>query len=315
MRKIILAVLLVAFIAAVTVLAAKQNAIRVSERDPGVEPMLPEMVAIPEGSFLMGQEDGTEFERPVHEVFLSAFSIGRHEVTNAEYRRYCDATGAPYPAPPLFDSSGRYFTGRPEHPVVEISWTDAARYCLWLARRTGKPLRLPTEAEWEKAARGGLAQKKYPWGDDPPDESRARFGLKALEGPARVGSYPPNGYGLHDMGGNVNEMCSDWYDEHYYARSPRADPKGPPGWLNYLSLVNPPQRSRWKGRCRIVRGGSYRAPADWRTLGADGRLETPLLCAAREYLYQEPYTHFDLGFRVAGPAPEEHEGPGQPPGR
>ena len=297
MKKILVG--MVAISAGVVVaVAAKQNPIRVEPGNMTVQPILPEMVRIPAGPFQMGQVGGTEFEGPVHEVVLPDYWIGAYEVTNAEYRRFCDATGTPYPPAPLFDLSGNYFTGRPDFPAVEMTWTDAARYCLWLSKRTGREFRLPTEAEWEKAARGGLSGKLYPWGDEP-DTALARVNLKALDGgPVKVGSYPPNGYGLYDMAGNVNEMTQDWYEEHYYGRSPKDDPFGPSGFGNYVTLLNPPQRSRLKGRCHAVRGGSYRAPINWQTKGPDGRFETPFQCGARDYLYQAPYTHFDLGFRV-----------------
>ena len=298
MKKSLIGILVVGIGVAVAV-GAKQNPIRVEAGNLAIQPNLPEMVKIPAGAFLMGQEGGTEYEKPVHEVVLPDYWIAAREVTNSEYRRFCDATGTPFPPAPLFDESGGYFTGKPDFPVVEVSWSDAARYCLWLSKRTGRTYRLPTEAEWEKAARGGLQGKMYPWGDEA-DTTRARCNLKALDGgPVKVGSYPPNGYGLYDMAGNVNEMCQDWFDEYYYRRSPKDDPEGPDGLRNYLTLLNPPERSRSKGRCHIVRGGSYRAPINWQTVGPDGRLETPIQCGAREYLYQAPYTHFDLGFRVA----------------
>jgi hypothetical protein len=94
-------------------------------------------------------------------------------------------------------------------------------------------------------------------------------------------------------------MVSDWYDEYGYEGAATEDPTGPSGWANYLTLISPPDRSRRKGRCKVVRGGSYRAPWDWVTRNPDDMLEIPVMVGARDYLYQEPYTHFDLGFRVA----------------
>jgi formylglycine-generating enzyme required for sulfatase activity len=152
-----------------------------------------------------------------------------------------------------------------------MSWTDAAAYCLWLKDRTGKDYHLPTDAQWEKAARGGLDGKLYPWGDDK-REGMAQMNSSWSVGPVAVGSFPPNGYGLFDMVGNVNEMTADWYDEDYYKSSPATDPLGPSGLGNYFSLIHPTQRSRTKGRCHVVRGGSYRAPFDWVTKNPDGRL-------------------------------------------
>lgn len=246
----------------------------------------------------MGNPDGTPEEQPVHEVELRPYSMGRFEVTNEEYRRFCDATGHPHPPDPWYFEGQNYFETRPRSPVIEISWSEAATYCKWLADRTGKPYHLPTEAQWEFAARGGLADKLYPWGDER-RPGMAHMNTTEPVGPVTVGSYPQNGYGLHDVAGNVNEMTADWFDERYYRSSPRLEPQGPSGWSNYFTLLRPVGRSRLKGRCKVLRGGSYRAPWDWRTKNPDGRLETPAQVGAREYLYQAPYTHFDLGFRVA----------------
>ena len=288
----------------VLLLLSHQRPIRYTTVRADIEPIAPEMVEITAGPFLMGNRDGTPFEKPVHQVDLSTYSMGRYEVTNQEYRRFADATGRAYPADPIFARGQNYFLSHPRHPVVEISWTDAAAYCQWLSDRTGKRYHLPTEAQWEKAARGGLDQALYPWGDER-RENAARMNLSWSAGPVEVGSYPPNGYGLFDVAGNVNEMTADWYDEYWYRRSPERDPQGPSGLANYLTLIDPPQRSRFKGRCKVVRGGSYRASWDWETPNPDGMLEIPVNVGARDYLYQEPYTHFDLGFRVVSePAAE-----------
>ena len=119
---------------------------------------------------------------------------------------------------------------RERHPVTLVGFEDAAAYCAWLAGKTGKPVRLPTEAEWERAARGGLEGKRYPWGDTL-DAGRAHFlpqpGVKAERGTAPVGSYPPNAFDLHDMAGNVWEWVSDWYSPNYYERAQYLNPQGP----------------------------------------------------------------------------------------
>jgi formylglycine-generating enzyme required for sulfatase activity len=293
-----LACLVLALGAAATLLFFKQNPVAYADVRHDVQPIEPEMVEIPAGTFMMGNPLGTDVEKPVHEVMLSAYSIGRYEVTNAEYRRFCEATGRPYPEDPEISQGKNYSAMLPRYPAVMMSWTDAAAYCLWLKNRTGKDYHLPTDAQWEKAARGGLAGKIYPWGDDK-REGMAQMNSSWSVGPVAVGSFPPNGYGLFDMVGNVNEMTADWYDENYYKHSPRVDPTGPSGLGNYLTLISPTGRARGKGRCHVVRGGSYRAPFDWTTKNPDGRFETPVMVGAREYLYQAPYTHFDLGFRVA----------------
>ena len=299
-RKLLIALasVMAALAVAALLLLSKQNPVAYAEVRHDVQPIEPELGAIPAGSFMMGNPAGTEAEKPVHQVTLSAYSIGKYEVTNQEYRRFCEATGRPYPEDPEFAEGQNYSETRPRHPAVMMSWTDAAAYCLWLKDRTGKDYHLPTDAQWEKAARGGLEGKLYPWGDDK-REGMAQMNQSWSAGTVEVGSFPPNGYGLHDVAGNVNEMTADWYDEDYYESSPSHDPLGPSGLANYLTLINPTHRSRTKGRCRVVRGGSYRAPFDWTTKNPDGRFETPVQVGAREYLYQAPYTHFDLGFRVA----------------
>jgi len=197
------------------------------------------MKLIPAGEFLMGDDQGTDEERPAHPVWVDAFYMDVHEVTNAQYRRFVEATGWREPvgfvkidgrlrrdfrlwADPRFN--------QPQQPVVCVKWSDAVAYCEWVGAR------LPTEAEWERAARGGLVGKKYPWGDEEPT-GRANVGGK---GPVAVGSYPANGFGLHDMAGNVWEWCADWLDSGYYTRSPRRNPTGPPD-----------------GRHRLVRGGGW----------------------------------------------------------
>jgi formylglycine-generating enzyme required for sulfatase activity len=286
----------------IIVLVYKQNPITYTEVDPDVQPIEPEMVVIPGGSFQMGSDEGLVTDGPVHTVELSEYAIGKYEVTNEEYRRFCDATGRSYPPDPDFveaNELGRdYFLNNPRHPVVMISWSDMAAYALWLSDRTGKDYHLPTEAQWEKAARGGLLGEDYPWGSERLD-GMAWMNQTWSMGPQEVGSFPPNGYGIHDMAGNVVEATWDWYQEDYYENSPAKDPTGPSGWLNYFSLISPIERSRLKGRCKTIRGGSYRAPWDYDSVGPDGLPEMPPFVYTHGWVYQAPYTHFDLGFRLA----------------
>lgn len=300
MKRLMVGIAVLAFvgIAGAVIVASKQNPIKVEIVRPEIDPILPKMADIPAGSFKRGNAVGTREEQPVRTITLAKFRIGTHEVTNAEWKRFADATGRAYPVEPIFALGQNYFETRPDSPVVEISWTDAAAYCKWLSMKTGRDFHLPTEAQWERAARGGIDGAVYFWGDDR-REGMARMNLSWSEGPVPVGSFPPNGYGLYDVAGNVNEMVADWYVEDYFASAPETDPIGPSGISAYLSLVDPVNRSRLKGRCRVVRGGSYRAPWDWHTRNPDNMFETPVEVGAREYLYQEPYTHFDLGFRVA----------------
>jgi iron(II)-dependent oxidoreductase len=174
----------------------------------------------------MGSEVGFPNEQPVHQVHLDAFYIGKHPVTNSQYARFVQETGHRIPslddpraAQDNWDGEQRtYPSGRGDYPVVVVSWHDASAYCAWAGGR------LPTEAEWEKAARGGVEAKLYPWGDTI-DPSRANYDNPA--GTTPVGSYPPNGYRLYDLAGNVWEWVADWYEAKYYAVSPEMNPTGP----------------------------------------------------------------------------------------
>jgi sulfatase modifying factor 1 len=195
----------------------------------------PEMIVIPEGAFLMGCDTGAANERPVHRVWVDRFAIARYATTNRLYSAYLDATSRPAPA----GWNGSRFN-HPDQPVTSVSWFDAVDYCEWLTAATGKPYRLPTEAEWELAARGGLEARLYIWGDEPPRDQPHYYELW-LSGPEPVGRRPPNGFGLYDISENVHEWCSDWYDEDYYQRSPERNPKGPAS-----------------GNRRSSRGGSWR---------------------------------------------------------
>ncbi|MFC0212949.1 formylglycine-generating enzyme family protein [Paenibacillus chartarius] len=269
--------------------AAEQTAVQrqlplaMRSKDP-----LEGMVYIPGGTFLMGTDDEEGFpndgEGPVHQVTLQPFYIDPCAVTNREFAAFVEETGYKTDAETygwsfvfhLFVSSsvgervtsvvegspwwwnveGAYWKqpegpdshldGRMDHPVVHVSWNDAAAYCRWAGKR------LLTEAEWEFAARGGLVQKRYPWGDllKPDGEHRCniwqgKFPVKnslsdGYAGTAPVRTYEPNGFGLYNMSGNVWEWCADWFSKTYYAESPESDPKGPSA-----------------GQSRVMRGGSY----------------------------------------------------------
>ncbi len=185
------------------------------------------MVYVPAGTFWMGSReddpdaDGDEY--PQHEVFLDGFWIDQMEVTNRLYARCVAerACNAPYPSG---SHTRQTYYGDPQfadHPVINVSWNDALSYCQWAGKR------LPTEAEWEKAARGTDA-RKYPWGNTPPDRTLANYG--GNEGDTvEVGRYPAgvSPYGALDMAGNVYEWVADRYDARYYDQSPRDNPAGP----------------------------------------------------------------------------------------
>ena len=193
------------------------------------------MVRIPEQCFQMGCETGRDDEKPVHRVWVDSFELAAYQVTNADYQCFLEATGAsapPYFADPNFKD--------PKMPVVAVSWHESMAYCQWLSGVSGKEFRLPTEAEWECAARGGAQSSLYPWGDSPP-ESLPDYSNRWKNGPEPVGLYPPNAYGLYNMGDNVHEWCSDWYDANYYGYSPEQNPRGPAD-----------------GSRRASRGGSWR---------------------------------------------------------
>jgi sulfatase modifying factor 1 len=258
--------------------------------------LLPEFALIPSGEFVMGSDDADDDERPAHRVHLDDFFIAVHPVTNAEYERFVRETGHRAPAIyelPLVVTAGgvereRSFraNGQPyvwldseapgdrlDHPVTLVRWDDAVAYCAWLSGAGGRTVRLPTEAEWEKAARGGLEGKRYPWGDSL-DPNMANFladpSSRALQGTTRCRSFPPNAYGLFDMVGNVWEWVHDWHSRSYYATSPQHAPMGPR-----------------EGTLRVVRGGSW--------LAADVRM---LSCSHRHKVPPDTYS-YGIGFRIA----------------
>ena len=170
-----------------------------------------EMVHIKGGTFNMGSNNGESNEKPIHSVTVSSFYMGKYEVTNREYM--------------IYDPKHKGCWSEKNYPVECISWDDAVGYCKWLSKKTGKSYRLPTEAEWEYACRGGTTTEYY-WGDDM-DGSYCWYCSNSDSKLHPVGEKLPNPYGLYDMNGNVWEWCSDWYGENYYSHSSSTNPQGP----------------------------------------------------------------------------------------
>ncbi len=178
----------------------------------------PELILIPAGEFLMGSDPWQdrhtrEDELPQHHLYLPAYHMAKTPVTNAQYAAFIDATGRD---PPLHWQAGGPPAGSEDHPVVWVTWRDAMAYCRWLSKTTGRFYRLPSEAEWEKAARG-MEGPIYPWGDEPPSENRCNFGENVRD-TTPVGIYSPQGdspYGCVDMAGNVWEWCASTLGKSY----------------------------------------------------------------------------------------------------
>jgi formylglycine-generating enzyme required for sulfatase activity len=220
------------------------------------------MVHVPEGWFWMGTNEGLDCERPRRRVWVDGFQMAACQATHGEYARYLQLTGAP--PPPYFEVP--HFN-HPEQPVLAVSWFEAVAYCEWLSKLTGRQYRLPTEAEWERAARAGVDDMLYPWGDAPP-QSRPRYAVRWQTGPEPVGRSDPNAYGLYEMCENVHEWCSDWFDPACYLNSALRNPQGPP-----------------RGSRRASRGGS------WRHHVKNSR------CYTRSSIPPE-FQYADYGFRV-----------------
>jgi len=221
------------------------------------------MEVIPAGAFTMGSATGDADEQPVHQVYLDAFSMDKYQVSVRQYARFLEATH--HEVPPDWSTMNR-----PQHqnrPVANVDWMDADAYCHWAGKR------LPTEAEWEKAARGTDA-RVYPWGNEPPTRFHANSGKEVWSshtvltpvGTFEEGKSP---YGIYDMAGNVWEWVSDWYDQDYYKTSPSQNPTGPS-----------------TGGHKVIRGGS------WGSGGDDLR-------ASDREIHLPSFRGFGTGFRCA----------------
>ncbi|HLQ79000.1 MAG TPA: SUMF1/EgtB/PvdO family nonheme iron enzyme [Terriglobia bacterium] len=192
------------------------------------------MIRIAAGPFWMGSENHYSWESPKHRVFVDAFEIAPTSVTRREYAEFLRMIGHEAPR----DWQEAEFAD-PDQPVVGVNWFDAVRYCEWLSEAKGESYRLPTEAEWEKACRGGRTDAEYAWGDEPAESLEYFQGL--WPGPRPVATWRANDFGIHNMGDNVHEWCLDWFAVNYYSLSPEANPSGPR-----------------EGTRRVSRGGSWR---------------------------------------------------------
>jgi formylglycine-generating enzyme required for sulfatase activity len=237
----------------------------------------PDMILIPAGTFQMGCDPahnaGIECradELPLHSVYLDAYRMDRTEVTNVQYRACVQAGECTEPMRLVDDLARDYYPNRLYnfYPVIRVTRSQAEAFCMWAGKR------LPTEAQWEKAARGADPIRTYPWGDETPDCSHANYNAYTygcLAGTNSVGSYPQGAspYGVMDMAGNVAEWVSDWWSDAYYASSPRDNPTGPA-----------------TGTFGVVRGGGWRMTrSDLRTSGRTG--------------WAPDFDYGELGFRCA----------------
>ncbi len=266
--------------------AAAEALARIESGGSGTQPAFwrlpfgePVWVEVPAGEFQMGSENGSEDERPVHQVLLESFLIARVPVTNAQYRIFVQASGH---KPPENWEDGRLPPGLESHPVVDVTWHDALAYCRWLAEVIGKAVALPSEAQWEKAARGHGDQREYPWGDGW-DESKCNTLELGLGGTTPVGIFPDGSspYGCLDMVGNVWEWTSSHWGkdggepEYAYPYDPADGRENLEAGDNVLRVL----RGGWwslprdGARCS-ARFGDY--PLDWRDYGGFRIVVSPI---------------------------------------
>lgn len=249
------------------------------------------MVMIREGDFQMGSnsESALDDEQPIHTIFVDSFLIDTHEVTVGEYRHFVEETGHREP------EWGEIVQYAPtdQHPIIFVSWHDAVAYATWAGKR------LPTEAEWEKAARGGLFAKTYPWGDLVPSGNQCNFADKNLahhwwsdknvdDGyafTAPAGSYPKNNYGLFDMAGNVYEWCLDEYEANFYSISQAENPLSGANTVQEISESFENVESE-----RVLRGGS------WLVTSGNVRNST-------RFMLKPASTNYSVGFRCVKDLP------------
>ena len=221
----------------ITLLALFVSILTVKAQAPAI-PDKPEVIFVQGGTFNMGSNTQDD-EKPIHSVTVNSFSIGKYPVTVGQYKKFCEATGRQMPEAPSWGWNN-------SHPMVMVNYNDAVSYCNWLGEEYGGDYRLPTEAEWEYAARGGNKSNSYTYSGSNDLESVGWFSDNAGGQTNRVGRKKPNELGIYDMSGNVCEWCRDWYSDSYYATSPKDNPKGPP-----------------TGEYRILRGGGWTDTAEY----------------------------------------------------
>ncbi len=224
------------------------------------------MALIPAGEFMMGSDKGDDDEQPVHRVFLDSYYLDKFEVTNGQFAKFVEAI---HSEPPWGFRDQETPVVHADRPVRWVNWMDAIGYCLWAGKR------LPTEAEWEKAARG-TDGRAYPWGNDPPTLAHAVFGLKEggdTVSPIGNRDHGKSPYDVHDLAGNLYEWVTDWYDDTFYTKMPAINPRGPA-----------------EGTAKVQRGGSY--------------INTPYRLRSSFRTKGDPTEHEpNVGFRCAQDAP------------
>jgi formylglycine-generating enzyme len=227
---------------------------------PAQSDLYPEMIFVEGGTFTMGDGwgDGDSDEQPRHPVTLGSFKMAKTEVTVRQYRQFCHETGRSMPEVPVWGWLDN-------HPMVNVSWHDCVAYCEWLAEKLHTPYRLPTEAEWEYAARGGMHSKGTKYSGGQSIDLVGWYEDNAHNQTQPVATKMPNELGLFDMSGNVWEWCSDWYDSDYYRDSPTTNPLGPStgsrrvtrggGWTREAGLCRVADRSFSSPHFRFTRDG------------------------------------------------------------
>ncbi|MCK6626653.1 MAG: formylglycine-generating enzyme family protein [Anaerolineae bacterium] len=254
------------------------------------KPIHLELVRVPAGKFLMGSDpqkdkNAREEEQPQHQVYVSEFYIGKYPITNEQYAVFVKAVK--HRVPPFWEN-GKIPIAKENHPVVEVCWGDAVAFCKWLSRESGRTLRLPTEAEWEKAARG-TDGRIYPWGNQW-DSTKLNSGESGWNDTTPVDRYSPQGdspYGAADMAGNVWEWCTDWYDDkEYYSRAKKIlkDPEGAKRRVGLVVRGGAFMNAASFVRCAVRYGN---APAFWdNSYGFRVVLARPLLSESLKRLIE-----------------------------